>query len=131
MPRLRLSIQPSRRTLVNVPTILFTRPTTLDRTIELLGQEVQVRATPVRYTWVHGDGTRRTTRTPGKPYPARTVTHRYQRASASVGARVDTTYTVRYRVGDGSWTDLGDTLTATGPTVTLRVDERAPALVER
>ncbi len=131
MPRLRLTIQPSRRTLVNVPTILFTRPATLERTIELLGQEVQVRATPVRYTWVHGDGTRRTTRTPGKPYPAKTVTHRYKRASASVRARVDTTYTVRYRVGDGSWTDLGDTLTATGPAVTLRVDERAPALVER
>lgn len=131
MPRLRLAIQPGGRTLVNVPTILHTRPTTLRRTIDLLGHEVEVRATPVRYTWHHGDGTARTTRSPGKPYPAKTVTHRYRKSSPRLLARVDTTYTVRYRVDGGAWTGLGDTLTATGPSVGLRVDQRAPALIDR
>jgi hypothetical protein len=128
MPALRVRIQPSGRTLVNVDTIFYTDPTHLRRTVRLLGHSVRLDATPVRYTWVHGDGTRASTSKPGRPYPAKDVTHQYRRPDDNLRARVDTTYRVRYNVDGGGWTTLGETLTAPGPATTLDVDEAAPVL---
>ena len=130
MPPHRLQVQPDGRTLVNVDTIFFTEDTGLRRTVVLLGQSVRLDARPVRYTWVHGDGTQHTTAKPGRPYPAKDVTHQYQQPGNDLAARVDTTYSVRYSVNGGAWTSLGATLTATGPTTTLDVDEAKPVLTE-
>ncbi|HWL50362.1 MAG TPA: pyridoxal-phosphate dependent enzyme, partial [Acidimicrobiia bacterium] len=101
MPPLKVQIQPGGRTLVNVDTIFYTDPTHLRRTVTLLGHSVRLDAAPVRYTWVHGDGTRASTSTPGRPYPAKDVTHQYRRPDDNLRARVDTTYRVRYSV-DGA-----------------------------
>lgn len=131
MPRLTLTIQPGEATLVNVPTIFHTTPTTLRRSLTLLGQDVDVVARPTSYTWHHGDGTAQTTSSPGRPYPAKDVTHRYRDPDEYLTARVDTTYTVEYRVEGGDWTDLGAALTAAGPSTTLDVHEAAPVLVKR
>ncbi len=128
MPALGLVVQPGERTLVGVATTFHTRPEPLERTVELLGTAVRLEATPVRFTWYPGDGTSRTTTSPGRPYPADDVTHTYTRAAERVTARVDTTYAVRYRIGDGGWVDLAEPLTAAGPTSTFRVDEAAPVL---
>ena len=128
MPPLKVRIQPGGRTLVNVDTIFFTDPTTLNRTVSLLGHSVRLEAQPVSYTWVHGDGTRDSTTKPGRPYPAKDVTHRYQRPDDNLRARVDTTYRVRYSVDGGGWATLGETLTAPGPTTSLDVDEATPIL---
>ncbi|MGH3473298.1 MAG: hypothetical protein ACRDOT_00135 [Aeromicrobium sp.] len=128
MPPLRVRIQPGGRTLVNVDTIFYTDPTHLRRTVTLLGHSVQLDATPVRFTWVHGDGTTATTGKPGRPYPAKDVTHQYQQPGDDLRARVDTTYRVRYSVDGGGWATLGETLTAPGPTTSLDVDEAAPVL---
>jgi len=128
MPPLKVQIQPGGRTLVNVDTIFYTDPTHLRRTVTLLGHSVRLDAAPVRYTWVHGDGTRASTSTPGRPYPAKDVTHQYRRPDDNLRARVDTTYRVRYSVDGGGWADLAETLTAPGPTTTLDVDEAAPVL---
>ena len=89
---------------------------------------MQLDAEPMRYTWVHGDGTSHTTSEPGRPYPAKDVTHQYQRPGEGLAARVDTTYGVRYRVNGGAWTTLGATLTAPGPATTIDVDEAVPVL---
>lgn len=129
MPSLEVRVQPGERTLVNVPTIFHTEPQTYRRTVSLLGYDVEVEATPSRYTWHHGDGSTKTTRTPGRPYPSRDVTHTYTRTTDQVRPRVDTTYTVRFRVDGGPWTPLGADLTAAGPATTLAVDEAAPVLV--
>jgi hypothetical protein len=131
MPALDVKVQPAGRTLVNVPTILFTDPDPVRETVTLLGREVDVEATPTRYTWHHGDGTTRTTTRPGRPYPAKDVTHTYRRTADDLRVRVDTTYTVRYRIDGGDWTDLGTTLTANGTPTTVDVDEAAPVLVRR
>lgn len=131
MPRLTLTIQPGEATLVNVPTIFYTTPTTLRRSLTLLGQDVDVVARPTAYTWHHGDGTSQTTSSPGRPYPAKDVVHRYRDPGDHLTASVDTTYTVEYRVEGGAWTDLGATLTAAGPSTTLDVHEAAPVLVKR
>ena len=128
MPPHRLQIQPDGRTLVNIATIFFTEPRSLRRTVTLLGQQVRLDARPVRYTWVHGDGTSHTTSKPGRPYPSKDVTYRYQQPGHGLAARVDTTYSVRYRVNGGDWTTLGATLTARGPVTTVDVDEAVPVL---
>lgn len=129
MPALRVTVQPGGRTLVNVPTILHTDPRSVRESITLLGHDIDVEATPTGYTWHHGDGTSRTTTRPGRPYPAKDVTHTYQRTADQVSIRVDTTYTVRYRVDGGAWTPLGQPLTATGAATPLEVAEAAPVLV--
>ena len=128
MPALKVRIQPGGRTLVNVDTIFYTDPTTLNRTVSLLGHSVRLEAEPVSYTWVHGDGTRDSTTEPGRPYPAKDVTHRYQQPDDDLRARVDTTYRVRYSVDGGGWATLDETLTAPGPATSLDVDEASPIL---
>ena len=128
MPALKVRIQPVGRTLVNVDTIFYTDPTHLRRTVTLLGHSVRLDAEPVRFTWVHGDGTRASTSNPGRPYPAKDVTHQYQQPGDDLRARVDTTYSVRYSVDGGGWATLDETLTAPGPTTRLDVDEAAPVL---
>jgi hypothetical protein len=128
MPALKVHIQPGGRTLVNVDTIFFTDPRTLRRTVALLGHAVRLDARPVRFTWVHGDGTKATTSRPGRPYPAKDVTHEYQRPGDDLRARVDTTYRVRYSVDGGGWANLDETLTAPGPAAAIDVDEAAPVL---
>ena len=130
MPALKVHIQPDGETLVNIDTIFYTNPTHLRRTVTLLGHEVRLDARPVSFTWVHGDGTQDSTARPGRPYPAKDVTHEYKQPGNDLRARVDTTYRVRYRVDGGGWAELGETLTAPGPTTSLDVDEAAPVLTD-
>lgn len=129
MPQLHLRVQPAGETLVNADTILFTEPQTLHTSIDLLGHTITVEAEPIRYIWIHGDGTTRTTRTPGAPYPHQDVTHRYMRPAAALSARVDTVYAVRYSVDGGGWSDLGDNLVAAGLGTPVEVREALPVLV--
>ncbi|RYF56758.1 MAG: hypothetical protein EOO27_17475 [Comamonadaceae bacterium] len=129
MPSLQIQVQPGERTLVNVPTIFHTDPRTLRESVTLLGFDIEVEATPTRYTWHPGDGTSKSTAKPGRPYPAKDVTHTYRRVADEVRPRVDTTYSVRYRVDGGAWTPLGQTLTAQGAPTSLEVEEAAPVLV--
>ena len=128
LPAVRTHTQPEDKTLVNFDTIFYAEPTTFRRTITLLGQQVDVEATPARFTWRPGDGSARTTTTPGRPYPAKDVTHRYERAHRTVQAAVDVTYTARFRVAGGAWQDIAETITISGPPTPLRVAEATPVL---
>jgi hypothetical protein len=128
LPAVHTHTQPEDKTLVNFDTIFYAEPTTFRRTITLLGQQVEVEATPARFTWRPGDGTARTTTTPGRPYPAKDVTHRYERAHRTVQAAVDVTYTARFRVAGGGWQDIAETITVSGPPTPLRVAEATPVL---
>jgi hypothetical protein len=123
-------IQPGDETLVNIETIFYTRPQPFERSIALLGFDIDLSAEPVRYTWVHDDGTASTTSRPGKPYPAMDVTHRYREPADDVHPRVDVTYRVRYRVDGGAWQTIGQTLQASGPAAELDVREAAPVLTK-
>jgi hypothetical protein len=131
LPSLRVRVQPGAETLVNVPTIFSTQPQPFRRSVDLLGFDVDLAAEPVSFRWVHGDGTSATTSSPGRPYPAMDVTHRYRAPDDEVSVRVDVTYEVRYRVDGGAWSGLGETLTASGPSVPLEVKEAAPVLTAR
>ena len=128
LPGLTLNVQPDGETLVNVPTIFWAEPEPFETSIDVLGHEIEVEAIPERFTWVYGDGTTQTTDHPGKPYPREDITHRYWQPEA-LEARVDTTYSVRFSIDGGGWTELGEPLVAAGPATVIDVHEAAPVLV--
>lgn len=127
LPRLQVAVQPAGSTLVNLETIFHTSATPFERSVDILDSTVDLRATPAGYTWHHGDGTTQTTSSPGRPYPALDIVHRY-REPGRASARVDVTYRVTYRIDDGDWQQLDTTITATGPATTLRIREARPVL---
>jgi hypothetical protein len=128
LPALTVHTNPAGKTLVNLATVFYTDPTTVTKTLTLLGQSVLVEATPARYTWHFGDARTSSTDSPGAPYPAFDLTHRYAQARVTVHPRVDTTYTARFRVNGGAWQDVDGTVTMAGPATDLRVAEATPVL---
>ena len=128
LPSLQARTQPRDKTLVNFATIFYAEPQTFTRTLTLLGQSVDVEATPTSFTWHYGDGSSATTSTPGAPYPAKDVTHSYTDAHITVQPSVDVTYSARFRVGNGAWQTIPDTVTIAGPAGVLRVSEATAVL---
>lgn len=130
-PESPLTIQPpGGRTLVNLETNFLTTntaPTT--QSVQLLGQSVDIEATPSTWTWLHGDGTTQTTDRPGTPYPDLTVTHIYRDADTVANPSVDTTYTGRYRLNGGPWQLIPTTRTITGTPAELEIVPATPQLV--
>lgn len=120
---------PDGLTLVNFDTNFYT--TTIEpitRTVRLLGRRVTLEATPSRYTWTFGDGQSLTTTDPGAPYPRLTITHNYLRTGTYRPA-LATTYTGRFRVGNGPWRQIPGTVTIDGTGQPLRAIEAEPKLV--
>ncbi|MFT4083059.1 MAG: hypothetical protein QM638_10770 [Nocardioides sp.] len=141
-PQAKLVVQPRHGwTLVNLATV-FSTPTTGSRTqtVRLLGRRVQIRAHPASYVWIHGDGSRQTTATPGhQVHPGAgvaaqdvdlrgTVNHVY-RIEERVLVELDVTYAGSYRVGSGPWVTIPGTLTVAGEPRPLRVRTATPVLV--
>ena len=119
-------------TLVNLDTTFFTEPQSIERSLTLIGYDVDVHIEPASYHWVWGDGSTDTTETPGQPYPATDVTHTYTRATRESGPlalRVDVTYAARYRVDGGEWTPIPEPITITGPTTALAIKQASAVLV--
>ncbi len=131
-PASELKVQPpDGETLVNLETIFFTpnsAPTV--RELRLAGRSVAIEATPTSYTWHFGDDTSTTTTSPGRAYPDHDVFHVYA-AVGTVGPRVDTTYSGRFRIGAGDWQPIPDTLTVAGQSVRVDILEATPQLVIR
>jgi len=128
LPSLEAVTQPADKTLVNFETIFYTEPEAFTRTVTLLGQSVDVEASPSQYAWNHGDGTTVATSTPGAPYPSKEITHNYIDAHVTVAPSVDVTYTARFRVSGGAWQGIDETVTIAGPTTDLRISEATALL---
>ena len=131
-PASELVVQPpGGRTLVNLETNFYTTDSSaIPRDITIAGQAVSIRATPVSYTFHFGDSKSTTTASPGSPYPDLDVVHVYSR-TGDVGVSLDTTYAGEYRIGNGQWTPIADTLTVAGAAQDLAVLEAKPQLVLR
>lgn len=127
LPSLRPQTQPRSTTLVNLPTILWTRAEPLSRNVTLLGQQIELRITPISFTWVHGDGTSATTDSPGAPYPEQTITHRYLRRGTVV-LRLTTTWSAQWRLAGEAWREVPGSVSTTSDPVALRVREASPTL---
>lgn len=128
LPALETQIQPAEKTLVNFDTNFFVDPQPVSVDLTLLGQAVEVVATPRSYHWDFGDGSTRTTTGPGGRYPDMSVTYRYQRTADRVQPRVSVEYSARFRVAGGGWQDIAETVTIPGPPSSLAVAE-APAVL--
>ncbi|WP_460870807.1 hypothetical protein [Nocardioides pakistanensis] len=128
LPTLQARTQPEGRTLVNFDTIFYTQAQPFTATVTLLGQQVDIVAEAVEYTWHHGDGQTTATTSPGAPYPSMEITYRYSDADVTVRPRVDVTYSARFRVNGGAWQDIPETLTIAGPEASLRISEARATL---
>jgi hypothetical protein len=129
-PASELVVQPPKgRTLVNFETNFYTTNTSPTiRAVTLIGRQVTIEATPTSYTWHFGDDDGLTTTDAGAPYPDLRITYRYTHVG-SVRPSVDTTYSGRFRVGNGGWQAIPDTLTVPGAAVDLEVVSATPHLV--
>lgn len=135
-PRPELTVQPTGgRTLVNLETIFYT---TLDaattRTVTLLGRTVQIQARPTSYLWHPDDGLDPwQTDDPGQPWhhgaDITELNHAVYTRTTTAHPWVEVVYAGRYRVGDGPWRTIPETLTLSGPRQTLQVVEATPVLV--
>jgi hypothetical protein len=121
---------PGGRTLVNFETNFSTSNTDpSSQTVVLLGQHVEIEATPTSWVWHYGDGASDTTGSPGGLYPDLEITHTYTHAHVVETPSVDTVYTGRYRINGGGWQQIPETLTVPGEAVELEVVEAQPVLV--
>ena len=129
-PASTLVVQPPEgRTLVNFETNFYTLDKqAISRDVTVAKQRVTIEAFPTTYTFRFGDGTTTATSSPGRPYPSLDVTHAYER-TGQVAVRLDTTYSGRYRIGDGEWVAIAETLTVPGTAQDLEVVEAVPQLV--
>jgi hypothetical protein len=128
LPAARLHTQPEGETLVNFDTIFYAEPPAFDRSLRLLGRNVEVSAEPAEYHWSFGDGEVLTTDNPGAPYPAKDVTHQYTDAHVTVHPSVEVVYRARFRVDGGAWQAVPETITIPGPTAGVRIREATPVL---
>jgi hypothetical protein len=131
-PASKLVVQPrGGKTLVNFKTNFYTPDHRLiDRSVTVAGQQVTIRAVPVSYAWFFGDDTSTTTTSPGSPHPNLEITHEYSRVDEVV-VRLDTTYAGEYRIGNGDWASIPETLTVAGESQELAIVEALPQLVLR
>lgn len=128
-PQLVVHVQPKGRTLVNYDTIVYTDDNGVTvRTVTLLGFPVVVRATPVRFTWSFGDGTTVSTESPGAPFPAKEITHKYLKRG-SVSLTVTAHYAASFEVAGTGPQYVDGTIPVTGPATSLQVREAVPVLV--
>jgi hypothetical protein len=128
-PKLHVKVQPAGRTLVNVDTIVYTDESQVYRqTVTVLGFPVDVEAMPMSYTWSFGDGASVTTTTPGRPYPAKDITHKYMK-KGGVSLTLTTNYAARFNVAGTGWQFVEGTVPITGPVTALQVREAVPVLV--
>ncbi|MDP9436774.1 MAG: hypothetical protein M3P93_16935 [Actinomycetota bacterium] len=124
-------IDPPARTLVNVDTI-FSTPTNASVMLDpltLLGRRVLITIKPETYTWHFGDGTSRTTTTPGRPR-VKDVTHVYRRAAA-VSPYVVISWSGTFTVDGSEPLTVQGRATTTGPGTPLRVLTAQSELVAR
>lgn len=122
---------PDGWTVVNVPTITYTEPEEQVLDTTLLGIPVQIRATPLSFTWDYGDGSGPVTTTdPGAAYPHHTVAHTYGQPADRVTITLTTTWSGQFRItGTPSWTDVTGTAITTSAADPLQVYEARSRLV--
>jgi hypothetical protein len=131
LPTPQLHIQPTgNHTLVNLPTIYYTNPTTINTTLTVLDATVTFHITTT-YTWHYGDHTTAATTTnPGAPYPHQTNTHTYHHPG-TLHPTLDATYHADYRINHHPWQHLTPTITTTSPPHTLTIHTATPHLTGR
>jgi hypothetical protein len=120
---------PGGRVLVDVPTNVFASRESVVLSTVSLGQRVEVEATPSVWVFDFGDGVVvGPTSVAGGPYPDLTNSHAYSEVGV-FGVVVTTTYTGRFRVDGGSWSEVDGTASVRSVPVVLTVHTAEAQLV--
>lgn len=128
IPAPKIITQPATQVvLVNLGANLLTTKRTETLTTTVLGQPVQVRATPTTYHWTYGDGHQLTTTDPGGRYPTMPTLHNYQRPGRFT-VTLRTTFTGEYSVAGGPWQPISGTAVTQSAPVTITAEERRAVL---
>jgi hypothetical protein len=98
--------EPTGWSLPLLPTNVFSTASATTESGELLGWPIEVRFTPVAYTWSFGDGTTRVDSSPGASWGTRQfsvtpTSHRYE-ISGDYRIGLEVTYEASYRFDGGS-----------------------------
>ncbi len=121
LPPAEINVQPPNgRTLINVPTNLYTDADSVILPTTVLGQPVRVRATPRRFRWSYGDGAALATADPGAPYPNLRTAHTYRKPGRRT-LGLTTTYSGEYSVAGGAWIPIDGLATVDSPGAALTV----------
>lgn len=109
----------------NAETNFYTLTEPVSMTTVLAGQQVELRATPVRFRWDYGDGTGPiTTLVGGHPqseFNAPTPTSHVYEETGSYTVGLTTVYVGEYRVAGGAWQLIPGTITLDAPPVTADI----------
>ena len=123
---------PDGITLVNLPTIFFTRAEPFGRDLKLLGRRVHLEIAPVSYAWSVGPGAEFTTDWAGAPYqdgvtpqedPDAYVTWTYPHAAASQAATVRVTWGATWTLDGKPMGRVPGTVDMTSPAAQVTVRE--------
>ncbi|WP_165962702.1 PKD domain-containing protein [Occultella glacieicola] len=126
-----INLQPQGEwTLVNVDTIVFTDGAAQEFSTTVLDLPVEVRATPVEFTWDFGDGSQPLVTTDaGAGYPDHTLTHVYSTAE-TVEITLTTSWVGEFRInGIGPWLPVNGVATTVTVSDPLRVETADTNLV--
>ena len=127
--------EPDNLGVAGLPTNFVTEAETHVRSGELFGFPIDVRFTPVSYTFHYGDGESDTTSSPGSSWESlgqaqftpTDTSHTYT-DRGTYDARVDIAYTAEIDLGVG-WFPIDGRLDIPGPTQQIRIFEAHTALV--
>ncbi len=103
---------------VNMINVLHASPDVQTLETTLLGQQVTIRAIPVKYHWDLGDGNTITTTKPGKPYPSKQISSTY-RYEGWYDVTLTTTFVGQYSLAGGPWQDIQGTIEKTSDPVEI------------
>ena len=128
-------------TLVQWPVVYYSDFVSHDLATTLLGQAVTIRIIPARYTWRFGDGTTKTTTSPGKPVDLdryatphdieqhAPISHRYHKCG-TVDATVTVTFGGEFSINGGPFYALPGQATVTSPPAPLTLREARAQLID-
>ena len=113
---------------VNLPIFFHTNDTPQTLTTDILGTPVQIRATPISYTWDYGNGDTKTGTTPGTDYPDETYAQEYH-STGTYTTTLTTTWTGEYAINNGPWHPINGLAYTENHTTPYTVIESLPVLV--
>jgi len=125
-----LIVQPDRSwVLISTATVVMTDAAEHTLRTRVLDLDVDVRVTPVLYTWDFGDGSAPLTGTdPGAPWPNHTVSHVYE-APGAVTISLRTEWDAAFRVaGTSTWLPVAGRAVTTQTTNPIEVVTATPRL---